>query len=545
MIESSTYKSDTPRPQGQSPWRALSAAALAAALLAAAFWAPVAVADEAALRSLEARYEVIELSDGWLLRPESDDSGIRQIEVRDGEVRVDREALEPEALLLRLGDDGRALLDLAGLEAPPEAVLEVEAAAGDAAPLVEDPSAATDPVEAPLTEARTETGAVEVESAVEEEGSRERRRRADRRSRNDTQVSVGSGLDVQEDEIVSDVVVIGNDLDVAGAVDGDAVVVFGSARVSGRVDGTLTIVGGSLELEDGGEVDGDVVTVGGGVNRGENTHIDGELVQVDFDEVFGDDFLGDWGFYPWFGFDVWDLIGRVFKSALVAILALLFLVVANRRVPEVADRARREPWKAGLVGLVVEVLFFPLLGLVCVILLASVIGIPLLLVVPPLAALLGVVFFFLGYAAIALLLGDWLRNRFDLGRAEPAFLLLLGVLAIEGWSILGEVLTVLPQPLKMMAYLLLLVGFLVKYLAWTVGLGAAVLHQFSPLPTGALPAFAAPGAGDFAATDLGPEDPWPDTAGLEPGPPGPPPQPPAGGAPDPDPAPDSSSDPKP
>ncbi|MEO1087650.1 MAG: hypothetical protein AAFY88_25730 [Acidobacteriota bacterium] len=141
-----------------------------------------------------------------------------------------------------------------------------------------------------------------------------------------------------------------------------------------------------------------------------------------------------------------------------------------------------EPWKSGLVGLIIEVLFAPLLLLVVVLLVISIVGIPLLVVVPPLFGLLLVVFFTLGLTGSALWAGERMADRFDLRDLNPYLLLGLGLALIYGWSILGEAMSFTPWPIRATAFILLFFGFLVKYVAWTVGLGAAVLDQFSPVP---------------------------------------------------------------
>jgi hypothetical protein len=106
----------------------------------------------------------------------------------------------------------------------------------------------------------------------------------------------------------------------------------------------------------------------------------------------------------------------------------------------------------------------------------SIIGIPLALVVPPLMIVGLIVFFVFGYAGVAMAAGGIFERRFERGYTRYA-LLLFGILLIEGWSLFGELLLALPGPIKFMAVLALAFGFLVEYVAWTVGLGAAVGDQ--------------------------------------------------------------------
>ncbi|MCG8462215.1 MAG: hypothetical protein MI919_38515, partial [Holophagales bacterium] len=96
-----------------------------------------------------------------------------------------------------------------------------------------------------------------------------------------------------------------------------------------------------------------------------------------------------------------------------------------------------------------------------------------------------VFFFFLGFTGVALGLGRLLGERLGLGSLAGVVLVLLGLVMVDVWSLIGEIASLLPWPLRFFALMLLVGGFLFKYLAWTTGLGAALLEQFSPLPAGA------------------------------------------------------------
>ena len=105
-----------------------------------------------------------------------------------------------------------------------------------------------------------------------------------------------------------------------------------------------------------------------------------------------------------------------------------------------ADRIDREPWKSGLVGLAAQVLFFPVLLVVFIVLMISIVGIPLALLLVPASLLALLVLLLLGYAGVALFAGRRLGERVGLEWYSPFLALLLGVLLIQGWSILGEAL---------------------------------------------------------------------------------------------------------
>jgi hypothetical protein len=424
--------------------------------LLAAVWlaAPVAAApagadsEEAAqlLEQLEERYEVLTLEESWVLRPSAGSSAFDVLEIRPGTASVDGERKTRDELRELIGDDADlmySLAELAGEEAGPPA----------------EPGEDDEP--AP--------------------------RRIQRRSETDTRVSFASSLTVEEDESVRDVVVIGGSLEVLGEIDGDAVAVGGSIEVRGEIDGDVTAVGGSVSLGPDAVIDGDVAAIGGSVHREPGAQIRGGITELS---------LGDWEGFDGFDLDfgpwwpgrhglVWvDLAESITLTVILGFFVLFMVLIARGYAASVGARAAREPWKAGLVGLIAQVLFVPLVVLVFIILAVSVIGIP-MAILWMIASPLGLILMFLmGYSAVALVVGGKADQRFRLGGLSPYVAVLLGLALIQGCTIFGEALSILGGPIRLMAWLLILTGFLVKFVAWTVGLGAVLLHGFAPLPAG-------------------------------------------------------------
>lgn len=392
------------------------------------------------LEGLRDDFRVIETRQGWALQPRQDTDDYGLIEINDGRVMVDGREVDEEEL--------RRYVD-------------------ETADLIVEIARSSDSREAERIERR---------EAEEREQERRRRHR-------DAQVSFGSSLLVDRDEVVDEVVLLGGRLEVLGEVDGEATVILGSADVEGTIDGDLTVVGGSVRLRSGSRIEGDLVAVGGQVRRESGSRVDGEVTQVAFGDIDIEGIDIDFGppHIRFFDNTVADLLGKIFAVGFV--LAVIFLVqfLAPNRVHRVSERVRLEPWKAGAVGLIIEVLFAPLLLLVTVLLAISIVGIPLLIVVPPALALALVLYLVLGFTGVARWSGGQMVERFDLSNVGPYLALLLGLILVYGWSILGELFTFTPWPIRVTAFLLLVFGFVVKYIAWTVGLGAAVLDQFSPI----------------------------------------------------------------
>ncbi len=435
---------------------------LAAGAAAAPAGADRGEADQL-LADLGGRYEILTLAESWVLRSTAADAPFDIIEVRAGSVSVDGEEMDRAALRQLVGDDADLVHSLA------------ELGRDDAVPAAGVPAAG-----APVL-------------AGEERGEGLERRKV----QTDTRISFGSSLTIQEDEIARDVVVIGGALDVAGAIDGDATVIGGPAEIRGEVDGTVTAVGGSVSLGPEALVDGDVSAIGGVVHRDSGARVHGEITEMALGDWEG---FENWSFAPWSaggGWFAWTgLVEPIVNTMMLVGVVFLILLVAGRYTTAVADRIDREPWKAALVGFAAQALFLPVLLLVFLVLMVSIIGIPLALLLLPASLLVAVILCFLGYAGAALFAGRRLGEHLRLEWYSSFLAVLFGVLLIQGWSVLGEGFSLFGGPIKVAAFLLILTGLLIKYIAWTVGLGSVLLHGFAPLPvrrrSAALPASAYP-----------------------------------------------------
>ncbi len=334
--------------------------------------------------------------------------------------------------------------------------------------------------EAPAAEVEEPPAGAEAPEAREPE--RSRRSRIHR----DTQVIVGSSLTIEAGESTRDAVVIGGSLRIDGEVSGDALAIGGSVHIEGEVTGDVVAVGGSVHLGSQARVDGDVVSVGGRVQTEPGAEIHGEVVEAAGPGVF----FGPWWDWRWdhdfepdfdlghFPFGGWaSFTWKLGATLVLALIACLVLLLARGPVERVEQRVAADPWKAALAGLLAEILFFPLLILVIVVLCISIVGIPLLILVP-FAILAFVGLFVLGYTAVAYRLGRWAAGRFGWNVAGPFVALLLGILFVQGWSLVGKLLSLGGGPVWLVGVLLGLFGFLLKYIVWTIGLGATVLTRF-------------------------------------------------------------------
>jgi len=172
-----------------------------------------------------------------------------------------------------------------------------------------------------------------------------------------------------------------------------------------------------------------------------------------------------------------DLVATLVRVGLVGLLAALMIAVLPAPVRRVADRVATEPWRAGFVGLAAQLLFVPLLVITVVILAVSIIGIPLLLLVPfgLIAVAIALV---LGFAGAACAVGRWVGERS--GSSVPGLLvsLVVGLAVVFALTVIAKFLGLAGLRVGVILGSVLAIGFFVEYVAWTVGLGGVLLSRF-------------------------------------------------------------------
>lgn len=513
------------------------------AILPTVVWSQVT--DAESLRAtIEEQFQVLPVQGGVLLTPRGEAS-VAAIEVRHGEVAIDGREVDRGALGARLGRARAAqvveladlepseLLELFGFASESESESDDQTAESVESEMREELAEAKRRVEESLQDAEDrrqellEQAAEERDERREEierelaeieethraitEELRERTREIKRRDRErrealrhrggdgESRVVVGSSVTVREGEEVAEVVAIGGSVTVDGDVAGDAVAIGGRARVDGTVSGGVVSVGSSVHLGEDAEVGGDVVSVGGKIHSAPGARVHGQTTEVNVLSGWVGPWLSGWDWEfddhrprSYFDGAVGDLIGTTVRAVLLGIAGLLLILFGRRRFERAAAYAGAEPLKAGLVGLVVLFMSVPLLVVLALVLAVSVIGIPLILLLPFL--FLGLILLALfGYLAVAYQLGRWSQNRFGWRVLEPVAALVIGLVWLHGWSFMADLLDILDGPHDLAGFLVLLLalfGCLLKLGAWSVGLGSMLLtagRGSTPVATGALP----------------------------------------------------------
>jgi hypothetical protein len=159
---------------------------------------------------------------------------------------------------------------------------------------------------------------------------------------------------------------------------------------------------------------------------------------------------------------------------------MLVVLIGGNFVERVGSRAAAEPLKAGAVGFLAQILFFPLLIVTILLLVVTIIGIPLLVLIP--FVILGVVLVALvGFTAVAGRVGRLVGEKLSWS-AGPYLLTVAGIFLLLIPVLFARVIGLGGFPLSWLAVLLAVIGWCVEYVAWTVGLGAVVLMRFSKAP---------------------------------------------------------------
>ena len=323
-------------------------------------------------------------------------------------------------------------------------------------------------------------------------------------------------------------VVLGGSVTVDGRVDGDAVVVGGRLEVNGTVDQNAAVIGGSMVLGPRSDIGGDVSVVGGSLHREPGAHIGGKIEQVERGWRLAPLLShGQWDWSPawrseWHGWSPWSEIGELFWAlgtlVLCGLLIAIVIAVARRSVEAISYRIGREPIKAGLVGLLVAVLWMPVFIVVSALLVISIIGIPIFVIL-----LLGFIFIgvpallvigLVGYATVSHRAGLWLGERFGWTLDNPFAAAFVGLVGLNALVLVGRLLGLFGGPVDFFAAMFLFVGCAVQLIACCVGYGGVFLHLWdrrssasrariatAPLPP--IPQQAPPAAEPAAEPDAG------------------------------------------
>ena len=279
----------------------------------------------------------------------------------------------------------------------------------------------------------------------------------------DGRVVFGTNYILESGEVLDgDLAVIGGSatLEEGSLVTGAVFLVGGDIFAAGEIEGDLVVVGGNANFGSNAVVGGDLVTLGGNVNTG-TARIDGEVFsETEFDFPMNFQFDRDWNFpfttVPSFRTSfAGSVLAYLFKSLMLAALAVLVMMFLPKHTQLVADTAVSEPVLAGALGLltafVAPILFILLLITICF----SVVGI--------LGAVVLAAAWVLGMIAMGLEVGNRLSKATN-QEFQPVVAAGLGTL-ILGLVVFG-------------IGLIDCVGWVAPFLVGIIGTGAVLMTRF-------------------------------------------------------------------
>jgi len=436
-------------------------------------------------RTIEAHYQVLPVSGGVLLNAHQVKAGVRTIEVKGSQIAVNGETVTVRTLRDWLGADADPVLRLLGMTAAEQRQLfglsaegaSPQPAAAPETSTEEPPTSDTDVTE---TSAEAPERPEAPEAPVPPGAPRHREGRS-----SGSRVNVGGSVQVDKDEMADEAVAVGGSVDVQGEVKDQVTAIGGPVRIEGRVGGDVVSVGSSVYLGPHAVVDGDVTSVGGGVHREPGSVVNGAIHEVGVLPFLGRHGFrrgpiwgGHWG--RWGG-GVPDLLGSLMSLMLTALLTCLVVLVARRPLERVDRVLTAQPWPSAAVGLASAIFFWPLFFVVTILLAITIVGCVLFLLYPFLLLYL-LLLVLLGYTAVAYRLGRLLEDRFNRSFGSPYAATLTGVVALQGWSVLGSLFGVLPWPFGVISFLFSLFGLLLGVAVTVVGFGAVVLARFGLEP---------------------------------------------------------------
>jgi hypothetical protein len=395
-----------------------------------------------------AKFRVLPVQNGIVLVPRSRIDGVDNIELREGTIAINGHPATGGEVRDRMGRDADVVLELSYMDLAAQKQLLLPA---ESAPAGKTEPAPVEPTAPPVVEAPSEP---------------ERPVRSYRRH-TETRVRIGGDVVVDSDE----------------QVNGPVVAVLGSVTINGRVRDDVVAVGGDVRLGPQAEVNGGVTAVGGRVDRDPDAHVGGEVNEVSFSVPpvrIRPFWHPDW--VPWFRLDAgpwraFRLVGTLLRMALFTLLATLCLLLAPTAVRRVETAVQSQPWRSALVGLLAQLFFVPVLVVLIVVLAISIIGIPLLALVP-FAVLAFFVALLLGFTGASAGLARVVQHRFSWSAPTSFAMLIVGMVMVWGMTVLGRLVGLGGGPFAVLGGILVFFGFLIEYAAWTVGLGGALLTRF-------------------------------------------------------------------
>lgn len=246
------------------------------------------------------------------------------------------------------------------------------------------------------------------------------------------------------------------------------VVIGGSAVINGISESDVTVIGGSVDVGPKAVIRGNVESVGGGVTIAPTAQVAG---RVDDTSVVWPNVDVDLGAVPQGWWAAASFGAMILRLGLVLFVCLLLTWLAPGWTGSIGARARAAAGSSLFVGLTTQVLFVPALIILCLVLIITIVGIPLLLALPFVLAFAALAWT-AGFAAVVSWIGRRLRGQSAGMSTSPTLDLLTGFAAVSALTVIAHFLALGPWWTRPGWFAVMASGWLIEWVVWTLGLGA-------------------------------------------------------------------------
>jgi hypothetical protein len=250
---------------------------------------------------------------------------------------------------------------------------------------------------------------------------------------------------------------------------GAVVVLGGEARIDGHVDDDVVVVGGTVRVGPQAVIDGDLVAVGGDAVVDPQAKIYGDVKET---VVRLPDIDGNWIRAPRNWVAAVAMAATVMRLLIVFVVASLLVLIAPRWVRRISWRASGGPGSAAAIGLACQLGFVPAMVMLVVALAVTVVGIPLIGVLPFLAAAAGVAGV-AGFTAVVARIGARVRGTTVEASGALFVDVAIGFAVVSAVTVAARMLALGTFWNTPLVWSVSAVGFAIEYVIWTVGIGAA------------------------------------------------------------------------
>jgi hypothetical protein len=269
-------------------------------------------------------------------------------------------------------------------------------------------------------------------------------------------IAVGQDVRVERDEEVTDAVIV----------------VGGNLIVDGRVRDGVFVAGGDIHLSATADVRGEIIVAGGRLTRDAGARQLGGVSYVSFGEWWSN---RGWPTIRFGEVGRWlSLAGTIARVSVLALLMMIIVAIARAPVARTGRAALAEPLRAFFIGLAAEIFFVPFLIAASIGLAITIIGIPFVAILVPIAVVLLVFAFLLGFTALACRLGERVEDRLGWQPGNAFVATTIGFVILLGPALLARFFHLAPW-VGPIGFAMLIVAVTVEFVAWTLGLGAAIM----------------------------------------------------------------------